>query len=132
MEKRKARRRMKKLYAAEFNGTFCFVIDTDIVKEDRVMEEAYKHQPEMMKYADITDIDNVCEIESGSEVPADWHWRIPLGAKEVYGEQAPPDCESFFERKEEAVRIAGKLKKLDYDLEPTFIEDLQKILNDVP
>ncbi len=120
---------MKKLYIAEFNGTFCFVVDTDVIKEDRTIEAAYKYRPEM-KDVDI-DIEDVSEITSTDDIPPDWCWKKPLGVEEVYGESPHPDCETFFENKKEAVKIANRLKELDYDLDPTFVEDLQKILTEI-
>jgi hypothetical protein len=119
---------MKKLYAAECYGTFCFVMDTDVVKEDRALDEANKYLPRI-KEANIY-VDNVFEVESESEIPSEWSWKVPLGAEEVYGEPPHPDCASFFENIDEANRIANKLKELDYDLEPCFVEDLQKILSE--
>jgi len=114
---------MKKLYYVEHEGKSCFVIDTD--NGTNIDAAAAMHCP------DGAEIVNIDEIESVYDIPVDWEYKEPLGAKEVYGKEPIPDCEGFFHNRFEAETIANLLKKDDYDLESTFVEDLQKAMNEV-
>jgi len=110
---------MKRLCVAEFSGTFCFVTDAP---DEKLTDEAFVHSPEVNPDVDL-DIDNVHTVDDTNEIPAGWEYKVPLGASDK------KDCIDFFENLDEAQRIANRLKKLDYDLEDTFVEDLQRILN---
>lgn len=129
MEKRKARRRMKKLYAAEFSGTFCFVSDSNMDKEGTMLEEADKHVLSIDK-SDIV-VGFVNEIRDISDIPDEWGWKTPLCAKEIYGDQEIPTCEDFSENQEKIDKITNVFDKLGWELEPAFVEDLRKVLNDL-
>jgi len=110
----------KRLCVAEFSGTFCFVSD---VPDEKLTEEAYVHATEMTQDSEKIDIDvdEVHTVDDSSEIPSGWEYKAPFGATK--------DCIDFFENLDEADRIAKRLEKLDYDLEDSFVEDLQRILN---
>ena len=117
---------MKKLYTANFNGTFCFVVDTEkVTSEDKIFSEACKYRPGERVAVCIGD---ATEIKSVDEIPPGWWYEHPYGVLEVCGETR--DCASFLENRDRATSISDRLKALNYDLEPTFIEDLQKILSE--
>ena len=109
---------MKRLCKAECSAVFCFVTNAD---DKKLTEEAYAHSAEF-RDLDI-DVDFVNVIEDSSEIPSEWLYKTPLGSTDK------KDCMDFFENLDEATRIANRLEKLDYDLEETFVEDLQHILN---
>ena len=115
---------MRKLFVVEGTCTFVFVADSERDSEDKA-------------WSFINDtagidmvVDDIRECDSIEDVPVDWRYKEPLGAKDVYGNEKVPDCEGFFDGLEDAKRIAKGLEKLGYDLEPTFVQDVQQILND--
>ena len=115
---------MRKLFVVEGTCTFVYVADgSDRHAEDRAW--AFINHPD----TDVV-VDDVRECDSIDDVPVEWRHKEPLGAKEIYGDERIPDCEDFFDGLEDAKKIARGLEKLGYDLEPTFVQDVQQILND--
>lgn len=108
------------LYHATFSVNICFVTEDSNI--NNAEGEAFNAISGLKSMDDVDiNMDSIDRIESIDEIPYDWCNREPIGATKI--------CEDFFENLDEARRISDRLEKLGYDLEDSFVEDIQHILN---
>ena len=110
---------MKKLYHAEISGDFVFVIDDK--DDNKSISVAYEYLREEGVNLSVDNVDEIIEVD---DIPVEWKYNKPLGADDI----GDGDCDSYFECKDVAESITQGLKELEYELEPTFTEDLRRLL----
>lgn len=104
-----------RLFRASCTKEFAFVVPDEI---------SHKTYEEALKYANDMDVEDVEEIVEDSDLDYDLRISTQYGLPE--GDNR--DCRDLMRFLPRARRIAKLLGELDYELESTFVKDLEQAL----